>query len=117
VDTIEKNRTLARGLPQIWRIGIGVSSYFPFYAAGNYPSSSAETTLSRAVSSYVLTFRVLAFVREQVTSKMTESNRQILLLLNAIPMIPVKAALLAAEDEIGAIRDSVQPEFTVHQLN
>jgi CHAT domain-containing protein len=74
-------------------------------------------TLSPAVSWYIPTFRALSLARDRFNTSMTERDSKVSLLLITIPQTPEKAALLRVEDEVDAIKTTVQPEFVVRRLN
>jgi tetratricopeptide (TPR) repeat protein len=54
-------------LPRIWWIGTGLASTFPFHAAGDFRAGIAESTFSRAISSYTPTFKALQHSQRRST--------------------------------------------------
>jgi hypothetical protein len=58
----------ADDLPRIWWTGTGLASTFPFHSAGDISAGIAESTYSRAISSYTPTFKALQYSQERAST-------------------------------------------------
>ena len=98
-----------RRLPRIWWVTAGLMGLMPLHAAGHAWRKNFHNTAAYVVSSYVPTFRALAYAREQ-SSKSSPCHGQRFLLVQ-MPRTIGYANLDVAEEE-HAIRQYIQPKET-----
>lgn len=73
----------------IWWMGIGMANFLPFHAAGNYVLNARETALSRAISLYISTFKLLIHGRRKLKSECPEPDVQRLPKIQPKPRLAV----------------------------
>ncbi|KUJ16027.1 uncharacterized protein LY89DRAFT_648147 [Mollisia scopiformis] len=66
-------------LPRIWWVTSGPMGLLPLHAAGSNWGNSRENTASHVVSSYVPTFRALAYARQKMFKSLLEPSRECLI--------------------------------------
>jgi len=69
LSVLEKKRRGTDSTPfRIWWIGTGIANNFPFHGAGTISQSPdcADSTLSRAISSYIPTIKALSYARSRL---------------------------------------------------
>lgn len=77
------------GLPHIWWIGVGPLARAPFHAAGDHSRRSTRNTLSRAISSYIPTFKALAYARQKKLELLSSPESRLLLVtMPTTPSVP-----------------------------
>jgi tetratricopeptide (TPR) repeat protein len=105
-------------LPRIWWIGTGLASTFPFHAAGDFRAGIAESTFSRAISSYTPTFKALHDSRRRsVTTTSILSRRDPLrALIVTMPSTPGADSLEGTEEEKAEVTDALGPSVVVESL-
>ncbi|KAI9820807.1 MAG: hypothetical protein M1827_005178 [Pycnora praestabilis] len=65
-------------LPRIWWVTNGLMGLAPLHAAGDGWGTTTNNTLSHVVSSYIPTFKALAYARERSMRRRTQSKDQLL---------------------------------------
>lgn len=110
-------------LPHIWWIGVGIASYLPFHAAGDYACPDLqETILNRAVCSYATTVKSLSYCRETRLStndnkgKDGERETKPRMLIATMPTTPGYGDLPGATIEATEVEILMQDEFCVTSI-
>jgi CHAT domain-containing protein len=103
-------------LPRIWWIGVGITSYLPFHAAGDHSVGSTESTLHWAISSYTPTIKALAHARGTTfaTGRLREDKPKLLIV--AMPETPGQIGLPGVRQEISEIQRAVSSSFSEQTL-
>ena len=78
-------KSASHDLLRVWWIGIGITSFPSFHAAGDHSAGPTENTLSRAISSYTPTIKVLTYTRERALGTTRFHNDKPKLLVVKMP--------------------------------
>jgi tetratricopeptide (TPR) repeat protein len=108
----------ADDLPRIWWIGTGLASTFPFHAAGNFRAGIAESTFSRAISSYIPTFKALqdSQGRSTTTTSILSRRDPLRALIVTMPTTPGADSLEGTEKEKAGVTEALGPTVAVESL-
>jgi tetratricopeptide (TPR) repeat protein len=108
----------ADDLPRIWWIGTGLASTFPFHAAGDFRAGIAESTFSRAISSYAPTVKALQRSQERSTTTTSILSRHdpLRALIVTMPTILGADSLEGTEKEKAEVADALGPSVSIESL-
>jgi CHAT domain-containing protein/tetratricopeptide (TPR) repeat protein len=108
----------ADDLPRIWWIGTGLASTLPFHAAGDFRAGIAESTFSRAVSSYTPTFKALQDSQRRSTTTTSILSRRdpLRALIVSMPTTPGADSLKGTEKEKSEVTDALGPSVSIESL-
>jgi tetratricopeptide (TPR) repeat protein len=107
----------ADDLPRIWWIGTGLASTFPFHAAGNFRAGIAESTFSRAVSSYTPTVKALQdSQRRSATTSILSRRDPLRTLIVTMPTTPDADSLKGTEKEKAEVTDALGLFVSIESL-
>jgi tetratricopeptide (TPR) repeat protein len=108
----------ADNLPRIWWIGTGLASTFPFHSAGDVAAGIAESTYSRAVSSYTLTVKALQYSRGRASPTASISSKRDAwrALVVTMPTTPCADPLEGTRREKAEVTNALEPFVSVESL-
>jgi tetratricopeptide (TPR) repeat protein len=108
----------ADDLPRIWWIGTGLASTFPFHSAGDVAAGIAESTYSRAVSSYTPTVKALQYSqgRASTTTSISSKRDSLRALVVTMPTTPRADSLKGTKKEKAEVTKALEPFVSVESL-
>jgi tetratricopeptide (TPR) repeat protein len=108
----------ADDLPRIWWIGTGLASTFPFHSAGDVAAGIAESTYSRAVSSYTPTVKALQYSRGRASPTFSISSKRDAwrALVVTMPTTPCAKPLIGTKKEKAEVTEALEPFVSVESL-
>jgi tetratricopeptide (TPR) repeat protein len=108
----------ADDLPRIWWIGTGLANTFPFHSAGDVAAGIAESTYSRAVSSYTPTVKALQYSRGRASPTASISSKRDAwrALVVTMPTTPCANPLEGTKKEKAEVVEALEPFVSVESL-
>jgi tetratricopeptide (TPR) repeat protein len=108
----------ADDLPRIWWIGAGLASTFPFHSAGDVSAGIAESTYSRAVSSYTPTIKALQYSQGRASTPTSISPKRDAwrALIVTMPTTPRAGSLKGTKKEKAEVTKALEPFVSVESL-
>jgi tetratricopeptide (TPR) repeat protein len=86
-------------VPRVWWVGSGLASSFPFHAAGKQSDNLAEDAMSRVVSSYSPTIKLLSYSGFRASKEAGASRKDSSILIVTMPETPGQRRLEGVQCE------------------
>ena len=102
--------TSSGGLPRIWWLTSGFLGSLPLHAAGHYGQGSTQNALHRVISSYIPSFKALAYARERRLRAVAKAEQR-----GLIVTMPKTIGMkdLDVEEEVRNVQEMLG-QLTVH---